>query len=395
MSTEAVEVGVAFVSEYYNKLSQAPDELQGMYTETSVLSHHDISKQPSVHVGSAIQQYFQDTSEAAIERKYSLSSLEAHPSAGGNVLVLVRGTCLMRTQSLDFSHTFVLAKDGPSSYHVHNDCMQFKPAEQDLPAPTKQPVKSPKATPAPAPVSAPAPTPAPAPAPVKQELRSKSPVKKPEAPASNQPMSWLGIAKAKTTEVAPRVAEPQKISGGKAPALSYDRPEPEQKTEGGWVKVSNTRRPSPTRGGREPSPTRGPVSGQRGSSPQRGRSPDPRGDRGAGGAEKFKGPSLYVSKVPDTVTREELINIFKVFGEIKPSSVVKPREGYAYLDFGAAGSLKAALDQSARDGIYCKGHKLKVDERKSPEEREKQKAAAAAAAVSARQEGRGLMGRGA
>eukprot|EP00662_Eupelagonemidae_sp_cell21_P028951 gene28951-30153_t len=72
-----LECGVSFVKDYYTKFAQSPEDMSTMYSEQSVFCHHVTEEAPSPLVG---------LNQDSVERKFSLTSLECHPSLYGAVL---------------------------------------------------------------------------------------------------------------------------------------------------------------------------------------------------------------------------------------------------------------------------------------------------------------------
>eukprot|EP01062_Namystynia_karyoxenos_P065446 TRINITY_DN5906_c1_g1_i1.p2 TRINITY_DN5906_c1_g1~~TRINITY_DN5906_c1_g1_i1.p2 ORF type:complete len:443 (+),score=138.66 TRINITY_DN5906_c1_g1_i1:124-1452(+) len=426
-SRNAMEVGISFVKGYYEKFINDPEALKQQYTESSMVSHHRANEPPKIISGTrAIAQYLSDAQKVA--RKYNLITLECQPTVSDSVLILVRGICLMEAETLDFTHTVVLAKN-EAGYHIANDIMESQPVpeqpddwegSQQRPAPQKQEKAAPARSASPtaaeqrkaSPRAAAAPAPAPAASAAERReppaaartasprpaaagaARKPSPVKeRPEGGA----LTWAALARATPAaegRPAAGATVPQRVTGGKVPGLVGAQPRDEGdaahgdrrgRADADWT-TARGRRPSPPRGGRDPSPPR--DSQRRGQSPLRGKSPE-RGQAGAQSGGQYRWPAIYVSKVPESLREDDIDKVFGQFGKIMGKTI---RQGFFFVDFEQSSAMDECLRKADGEGIYFAGQRLNVQERKSPEERQRDRSAALAAERAGQD--RGPRGRG-
>lgn len=409
-AAQAVECGLGFIRDYYNKYSKAPEELEMMYSDASVYCHHLSSDSPEAIVGrSAIAAQLAEVS--VVERKYSISTLEAHPTVNDSVLIIVRGTCLMLRSSEDFVHTFVIARAQGGTYYIHNDCMESTPSpdpdavdvwadkshaaeaqeEQAPPPRQKSPGRQQPVAPPPARQKSPAKersaTPPRAVAPPSAAPRRPSPERE-RAPGA---LNWAGIVK--DTQAAPvqQVVAPQRVAGGRVPVqgqaqaakVQEDPKAPAKVTADGWNVVAERRRPSPgPQQRRAPSPVRdGPERG-------RGKSPDPRERRGKSperGGSRYEHAALYVNNLPPGMSENDIDRIFGQYGRIV-GKTFRPGQ-FCFVDYEDGNAVQCAMEVADTDGIYYKNTLLSVQERKSPQERARERAMGGGGG------GRGMRGR--
>eukprot|EP01065_Artemidia_motanka_P034055 TRINITY_DN4120_c0_g2_i1.p1 TRINITY_DN4120_c0_g2~~TRINITY_DN4120_c0_g2_i1.p1 ORF type:complete len:489 (+),score=170.36 TRINITY_DN4120_c0_g2_i1:83-1468(+) len=235
----ALDCGVTFVKDYYSKFASQPGEIAVMYSTMSIMSHHMHDKSPTPIIGAAaITEHLRKVHAEGVERKFSLQTLECHPSVYGSVIVIAKGTILMRKSAQDFSHVFLLAKDPQTQgYYIHNDCMELGQVVLEASAEEKAAAPVPAASPAPekkTPASPVAQKPA---SPVR--TRTPPPASPPRAapePKEEQPA-------AAPVEEAPKEPQQEVRAAEEAPAAKETTEEAPEQPEGtlSWARVAGAK----------------------------------------------------------------------------------------------------------------------------------------------------------
>eukprot|EP01059_Diplonema_ambulator_P032770 TRINITY_DN6596_c0_g3_i1.p1 TRINITY_DN6596_c0_g3~~TRINITY_DN6596_c0_g3_i1.p1 ORF type:complete len:340 (+),score=107.06 TRINITY_DN6596_c0_g3_i1:159-1178(+) len=317
----ALETGVKFVKEFFNKLSGVDVEgVAGMYAKDAVM----LDWKDTYEGEKAIREFYGGLKG---QRKYAFTSLVCQPSVGEGVLIMAHGVQLTKEDSMHFSRTFYLTKDHSSApYIIQNDVTELKTPPAAVPAPTPAtPPSQPAASTTPA---APAPTPAAEPAP---------------APATGG-TSWADLLKSKSGTPAPASA-PQRVIGGVNQQKAEDAEgEKDKKSE----KKPKQQKEGTGSGAKE---------ADKDKKKRRAKSP----------TEKYQYAALYVSHIPPEMTEGDIEKLFSKFGKIKGKTFKSGQ--YCFIDFEDKMSVKSACSEQ----ITFKGQTLTVQERKSPEQRAAEK----------------------
>eukprot|EP00755_Sulcionema_specki_P011868 Sspe_Gene.50017::Locus_27457_Transcript_1_1_Confidence_1.000_Length_703::g.50017::m.50017 len=88
----------------------------------------------------------------------------------------------------------------------------------------------------------------------------------------------------------------------------------------------------------------------------------------------YQYPAIFVQNLPENYTSAEIDKIFGKYGRIM-NKTLKPQ--FLFIDFEEQKSIQAILNEEKPFMLH--GVRLKVTERKSPEQREKEKIAAKSA----------------
>ena len=288
----ALQVGVAFVKEFFTKLSTDPSSAADLYASDSVL--YDLEGTYDGH--EAIREYIE---RLAGGYKFSFDTVLAQASSGGNVCLTLRGLQLTKTETTSFARTMILVQASDKSFLVQNDVMlEMRKESNDLPTPktTKQPERSngraaPSATPSAAPEKEPTPTPA-------------------------ATFSWADKLKA-ASSAAPSTA-PQRVVGGQNAAESPKKPEKKEAKKGkeGGGASGGDRKDKSGKGGQYP-------------------------------AEMFQHAALYVSNLTDEMTETHMEEIFSKFGKIVGKTF--KAGSYCFIDFADKSAVQAACAERVCD----------------------------------------------
>eukprot|EP00756_Hemistasia_phaeocysticola_P027284 Hpha_TRINITY_DN16107_c1_g4::TRINITY_DN16107_c1_g4_i1::g.4000::m.4000 len=126
-----LKVGIQFVKEYYGKMSRQPEALANMYARDSAMTNitgSDGSPVRSVGVDEIKEKLASWTKETA-ERKFTISSIESQACHADGFFIHVKGVLLTRSETRQFTHTFVLGKsqnkgDEQARYYISIDFLE-------------------------------------------------------------------------------------------------------------------------------------------------------------------------------------------------------------------------------------------------------------------------------
>eukprot|EP00756_Hemistasia_phaeocysticola_P030496 Hpha_TRINITY_DN16294_c2_g2::TRINITY_DN16294_c2_g2_i2::g.12335::m.12335 len=419
----ASEVGKAFVKEYYSRYSRRPLDLIDMYSKESHFCHCDIGASPGFIRGLEKIKLELESLGGVGERKFKLLTVDCMPSLADSIVVLNTGVMLTREAYRDFAHTFVLAPTPGSGWYVHNDFMRLGENQEDgkheeedeeeepeqalPPAPRENAwgggasaaskIRAPP-PPSPPPPAERAPSPPPdqkkkappaARSPARQASPEVSPKQSPKAPPSQ-----AAAAQASPRADAPKPeAREGKQGRGKKAAPQPVEEEAQEEEKGGvvteltWAALVST---APASAAGRTTRVTAPSSAAAKPTKPAAEEERPKKSAGAGREQspqsrqkvaeeqtpaKFRWASLYVTQLPEGFSEDDVEKIFAVYGEIK-GHTFKASERYCFVDFENRASVERALAEAESEGISFKGTRLRVQERKSPEQRAAERSAA-------------------
>lgn len=395
-SEEPSRVGVSFVNDYYKQLSSDPLGLVKYYSKDTQFSYCEIGEvDHDIFVGAA--DIAKKLNELGLKNvKTHISSVKCQSSVNGSVLVVVHGALSNdSSQPQSFNQTFVLAKSArkQKTFYVVNDFLIFTPSstpaydpedEQDQDYETDVVEDAPvqesehQTTPEPAvdnwadetpsegeeavqeaPVPVPAPVPAPAPTPVAVAAPAPTPVPVPAVP------------------VAPVVREPEKVIK-ETPKKAAEAPKPTE-VQGPYVINSFADALKHGTKAAEPKQRKTVITDK----PERTATAVPKRpaapakeqpteeQKAAGGHRRLPPsatrPSVYVAKVPEGTTDEELWETFTAFGPVTHVRN-RPMKRIAFVDFGTTEAQGQAIEAGSKGLVTIRGKEIVVQaQRRDPE----------------------------
>jgi len=81
----------------------------------------------------------------------------------------------------------------------------------------------------------------------------------------------------------------------------------------------------------------------------------------------MQGSKLYVGNLGQSVTNQDLKDLFSEYGEVREVNIIEGR-GFGFVEMSNPSEAEKAKE--ALDGSDCKGLTLKVDEARPPRKRE-------------------------
>ncbi|KAJ1324917.1 NTF2 domain-containing protein [Microdochium nivale] len=120
MAQNFEQVAQQFVEFYYNQFDSNRPQLGALYRESSMLTFESSA---SMGVASIVEKLVGLPFEKV---KHQVTTLDAQPSVGGGVLVLVTGQLLVDEEQrpMNYTQTFQLMPEG-GSYYVFNDIFKL------------------------------------------------------------------------------------------------------------------------------------------------------------------------------------------------------------------------------------------------------------------------------
>lgn len=414
---EPSRVGASFVTDYYQQLTADPAGLIKYYNKETQFSHSQSDEQElSIHVGIA-------EISAKIEAlglqdvKTHLYSVKCQSTVNGAVLVIVNGLLSNNGQPPQtFNQTFVLAKSQrkQKAYYVLNDVLVFVPSAppaddiqedeeeyhgEEEEAAEAEAEEEPVQSQAPAqPVESwadeqdeePASPDAQAEPEPAQHVEEEEPEEAAEEPQAPEPQPTPAAAPQQPAQPAqaqtpPPAAKSQEATSSKgasfADVLKHGNKAPEQKQRktGGWPqRVTNAAPPAATpaphgtqpHGGAQNHGTHAPKRTSTGPQNANNNNNTDAPKRPRALPQSQTRPSVYVAKVPENASDEEIREAFTAYGNVT-SVRNRPAKRIAFVDFATTEAQAAAVEAAANNLVLIRGKALVVQpQRREPEQGE-------------------------
>ncbi|KAE8444221.1 Nuclear transport factor 2 [Mollisiaceae sp. DMI_Dod_QoI] len=115
------DVAKQFTEFYYNQFDQDRKQLAPLYRDNSMLTFESSSVAGAVGI-------VEKLSSLPFEKvKHAVSTLDAQPSPGDGILILVTGALLVDAEErpMNYTQTFQLLPDGAGSFFIYNDIFKL------------------------------------------------------------------------------------------------------------------------------------------------------------------------------------------------------------------------------------------------------------------------------
>ncbi|CAN1838800.1 Nuclear transport factor 2 [Linum perenne] len=360
MSTEdsvpnAQLVGNAFVEQYYNMLSRAPENVHKFYQDSSVMSRPGFDgSMSSVSTMSGINDLI-----VALEYKnceVQILTADAQKSFGEGVIVLVTGFLTGKDEiRRKFTELFFLAPQEGHGFFVLNDVLRYVDEEESVDVEVSDAAAADVAAPVAPVIPEPEPTPV-----TNHSVVEQAPevAIQPDNKANLQLENGdIAIAEKdfipemlQSNAATPAVAtqeEEQQVSETVPPSSQEDAP---KKSYASIVRYNSAHalnfkaqpfKAKPVTRAPAPAPAPAPAA-------PTSEAPAPRPARNSSVENAVKGHSIFVANLPMDATAEQLIETFGKFGPIKPTGVQvrsykQEKNCFGFVEFETAEALENAL----------------------------------------------------
>lgn len=373
---------------YYQVLHDAPQLLHKFYKPDSIFYFGAEGSADQRAVGQ------EDINQKILSMKFSnckvrLSVVEAQDSVEGSVLIFVKGNLTNDgTPSTEFVQTFLLAAQQPSGYYVRNDILRYS---APLPAPQKSDA-----------AKIPANDIAGRGAEDRNEVedkgqsKAKEPTEVRAKPASGEGNIQASSQKNKQTtnnvtangSEIPR-EEPSQHVVGPSPSSLENRPQHDEAARApsaSSAKEDGVRfegQTAPTSASKEPdTPSSWAALAARAAPLQPQTRPPPSAAVKAQKAMPTKeeaheqshppptaSTALYINSLPFSCTRNQIEQLFSVYGQIKTIALPPNKKGYAFVDYVSPDSVAKAIKATHEQPLVLEGRRLKIEQRKNKQGR--------------------------
>lgn len=409
---EPSRVGASFVNDYYQQLTADPAGLTKYYSKETQFSHSQVDEQElAIHVGIA-EISAKIESLGLQDVKTHLYSVKCHSTVNGAVLVIVNGILSNNGQPPQtFNQTFVLAKSQrkQKAYYVLNDVLVFVPSalpsdeiqededeyqEEEEAVDAEEPTQAEELQQPEAPV-ADKPNWADeeeepvvqAPAEIENVPEQEDSVEEEPEPAQPEPAVEAQVAPVAAPPAAPQVhaqptapaAKTQQEPAASSKTFSFadalkhgtKAPEQKQRKTGGTPQRVTNAAPAPTAHGAQTHGNHAPKRTSTGPQAAHNNATDaPKRPRAL--PQSQTRPSVYVAKVPENATDEEIREAFTPYGNVT-SIRNRPAKRIAFVDFETTEGQGAAVEAAANNKVLIRGKALVVQpQRREPENGEAQ-----------------------
>lgn len=423
-------IGKKFLKQYYQALINTPDLMKHFYqADESVLSHGEGSNPTECLAFEKydLQKRWGDAPPKRLELEHG--AIDAQPSTGGGILLVVTGHVVLQDTTQAFVHTFLLALvEGTKRYYVHNDVLRFlreapqspspSAKKEDAKAPTltseekkEEEVKSATATaddtPAVAPVEETAPghgveetkevseeeSAEPAAAVVEENAKPDESAPAVTEGAAEKPKEENTSAPAKeTSQQAPKEKKGRKKGRSRSPPdqKKKDAQESKPPAPGSWASMAA--RPAAVAPAAASTPTKAPapqkpvekkVEKKVAGAPAKEKESANNNKGGNGGKNKFgkRDPdcTLVIKNLPNDTKEAELLAMFEPFAARTNTKLVgtKLHRGLAFVDYDSVAPVMAAVGDHKKEPMKMGGRTLEVQQKTEEQRTRKNKVGAA------------------
>jgi hypothetical protein len=413
-------IGKKFLKQYYQAVINTPDIIPHLYQpKESMLSHGEGSK-PTECLSFEkydVQKRWGESPPKRFELEHG--AIDAQPSAGGGILLVVTGHVVLQDTTQAFVHTFLLAQiEGTKNYYVLNDVLRFlreapskekdaakagatsdkKKEEEVAAAPAAEKTSTPAEAPAEETATSGGVEEAKATMSEEEAVEATAAVEEAKVEESSAPAAAEETASEKPKEEVETAATAQpakeaapKEKGGKGRKKGRSRSPPDQQKKeesskppapGSWASMAA--RPAAAN-----TPTKAPAAQKVAekkvekkvvvTSVKEKESANNKGG-GGGGKNKFgkRDPdcTLVIKNLPNDAKEAELLALFEPFAARTNTKLVgtKLHRGLAFVDYDSVAPVMAAVGDHKKEPMKMGGRTLEVQQKTEEQKTRRNKA---------------------